>query len=291
MAAVRWTRWGAVALPDALQVRFDPLFVDRVKARAPEPARSLTDAELADNLRFFVEPGPRGRPITSLVLSGLPAEAPHDGIARCVAEARRGSVRRVTVHADQPQLDALAGSPLLPHVDALAVAVRGPVAPRVPAGPVVHAVIPLDPATVADLERVVAAAAALSPARVVLTWPFPGGDHAPLPSPAAEVVPRLRAAARALAGLPWSLKGLPGCALGADGLVAGDDVRDLVSRSSNRWYVDADHQRADALLFLPEVVRFAKRESCRFCALDPRCDGVAEPWLAAGLAGALSPIR
>ena len=36
---------------------------------------------------------------------------------------------------------------------------------------------------------------------------------------------------------------------------------------------------------------FAKRESCRFCDLDGRCDGVAERWLQQGLIGPLVPLR
>jgi hypothetical protein len=46
-----------------------------------------------------------------------------------------------------------------------------------------------------------------------------------------------------------------------------------------------------ALLFQPDVLRFAKREGCRFCDLDPHCDGVAEAWSRTGLVPALVPIR
>ena len=84
------------------------------------------------------------------------------------------------------------------------------------------------------------------------------------------------------AKVAWGIKGLPACRLGA--------LSDRLWRSGNRWYVDAEHQGTEALLFFPDVLRFAKGDACRFCALDGKCDGVPEPWLAAGLAGRLEPV-
>jgi hypothetical protein len=278
-----------VALPETLQMRIAPQFADRVRAGAPEPARALTLDEVSENLRFFADPGPRGRPISGLVLSGLPATL--EGIAEAVAWARARSVRRCAVHVDRPRLVELTGSPLIDQVDTLVVAVRVPVVPEVPVGSRIelHAVVPLEPATADQLSAVLAAVRAARPARVVLTWPFPGSGGPGAEAMAASMlVPKIRAALPALEGLPWVLKGLPACAL--TDLLPRHALEAHVWRSANRWYVDAAHQRERALLFLPEVVRFAKREVCRFCALDPRCDGVAEAWLAQGLVGPLVPF-
>lgn len=285
MPGLRWTRWGAVALPESLQVRMAPVFADRVRAGAPEPARALSLDELRDNLRFFADPGPRGRPVVGLVLSGLPDE-PLAGIAEAVRWARDRSVRRVAVHVDRPRLAELVASPLIDVVETVVVAVRGPVTPEQPGRAELHAVIPLESDTADQLAAVLNAVRAAAPARVVLTWPFPGSGADAMA--ASELVPRIRAALPALEGLPWVLKGLPACVLTE--LLPRVDLEGRVWRSSNRWYVDAAHQRERALLFLPEVVRFAKREACRFCALDPRCDGVAEAWLAQGLVGPLVPF-
>ena len=61
-------------------------------------------------------------------------------------------------------------------------------------------------------------------------------------------------------------------------------------RTTNRFYVDAEHQLDRALSFFPDLVRFAKPDSCRFCRADSSCDGVAAAWLEAGLAGPLEPL-
>jgi hypothetical protein len=97
-------------------------------------------------------------------------------------------------------------------------------------------------------------------------------------------VARIVAVEDALEGLPWTIKGLPACVL-------PEGLRGRIGRTSNRWYVDAERQRDRALLFVPDVLAFAKREACRFCDLDARCDGVAERWLLDGLVGALRPLR
>lgn len=289
MAAVRWTRWGAVALPKTLQVRIDPVFAGRMRAGAPAPPRSLTPDEFRANLTYFASPGPRGRPVSGVVVSGIPAGDPVAGtawIAEGLVEARRASVRHVTIHADRALLAAFGGSALEPVVDTIAVAVREAEPLRVPGATAVHAIVPLEADTVALLPEVLRTVRAAGVARIVLTWPFPGSGAEP--ASVVDLLPRLRAALPVLDGATWSLKGLPACAITE--LLPEEILGRYISRSANRWYVDAAHQRADALLFLPEVVRFTKRESCRFCALDGPCDGVAEAWLARGLVGPLLPV-
>ena len=90
-----------------------------------------------------------------------------------------------------------------------------------------------------------------------------------------------------LGELSWGIKGLPLCTL-VDLPVA--DLADRVWRTGNRLYVDADHQRSEALLFQPDLVRFVKVDACRFCAVQARCDGVASSWLERGLVGPLTPV-
>ena len=84
------------------------------------------------------------------------------------------------------------------------------------------------------------------------------------------------------AGIDVGLKGLPACRLTRH--------RERMWRSRNRWYVDAGHQRDKALLFFPDVTRFAKADACRFCSWSDRCDGAPDAWLRAGLAGTLTPV-
>jgi hypothetical protein len=249
------------------------------------PARSLAPDEVLANVRYFAKPGPRGRPVSSLVISGLPAAV--DPLAPAVREARAASVRRVVVHVDGPRVAAVQGSSLGPLVDALVVAVRRAEDLRgvgtVTSGPALEVVVPLEDAVLPQVREIAAAARRVLVPRVTFTWPFPAGDQLP---PAAELaIEAIRVGAAELGPTPWTVKGLPPCALGS--LV--DPER--VFRSSNRWYVDADHQLDRALLFFPEVVRYSKRELCRFCELDPRCDGVADRWLRSGVAPELRPVR
>ncbi|MEQ1501454.1 MAG: hypothetical protein ABMB14_04445 [Myxococcota bacterium] len=291
MPAVRWTRWGAVAVPEVLQVRLEPVFAGRVAAGAPKPPRALRADELSANVRWFAEPGPRGRPIAGLVLSGMPAgiagelrdalDPTLDPIGAVLEQARAASVRRVTVHVDAAGA-AAAANHLGALVDGWVIAVRSPdEAAVIPVG--AQVIVPLDADRIDRLAEAAAAVARTSPSRITFTWPFPGGGT---PAPLPAVRPALAAAIAAVGGIPWGLKGLPAC------VVAGiPGVADRVARSGNRWYVDADHQLDRALLFFPEVARFAKREGCRFCALDDRCDGVAEEWLRQGLVPALIPVQ
>ena len=111
---------------------------------------------------------------------------------------------------------------------------------------------------------------AARPRRVVFTYPFPPGPLLPLPS-LFSTLPRVILALTE-AGVEAGLKGLPAC------VVPGLSP-DWVWRTQNRFYVDADHQGEQALLFFPDIVRWAKSDVCRYCPHDLRCDGVAEPWL------------
>jgi hypothetical protein len=204
----------------------------------------------------------------------------------------------VVGHADGRDLQALFSSELLEEglVDHWAVAVRAPA--EIPAGVLweiplaLDLVIPLEAGVLPGLLELTRAALAASPRRLVFTWPFPGGAEPP--PPAATVVEALRPAVELLrkeavahSAVAFGVKGLPVCALA--GVL--EDPAGHVSRSGNRWYVDADHQLDRALLFLPDVLRFSKREGCRFCEVDDRCDGVAEQWLLQGLVTELVPLR
>lgn len=284
MSMLSWTGAGAVTAPTTLQIRVTRSFPGRVVAGAPEPPRSLSDEEVVANVAHFTEGrrGPRTRPCTALVLSGVDLQA-HDGLAGVVARARALGIERVTLHVGHGDLPALGASALLGAVDAAAITVSD--AADVAAIATLHdaevhvtAVVLLS-APLSRLDGLVDALASAPPDRVVFTWPFPPADPPPPAREAAaavaRVLPRL--------AVPAGVKGLPACALGDIGL-------DRLWRSGNRFYVDAGHQRDDALMFFPDVVRFAKADVCRFCAVADRCDGAPDAWLAAGLAGRLEPL-
>ncbi len=287
---LRWTPSGAVSSPTTVQIRAQQAFVGRVPAGAPLPSRGLDPDELRDNIRYFTAGmrGPRTAPCTGLVLSG-------DGVASradlpsAVALAREEGVQHVVLHAG---LDDLRALPRVAGVDRLVVPVQ-PDADLSAAAAALDAAATLGQAvvtntrlTAAALDHLEEAARLLArhrPAAVTLTYPFPTGPQVP-PPPVARVraaldtaVPLLRAA-----GLQIRVKGLPACHLG--------DAADLIGRTHNRWYVDAEHQRGDALVFFPDVVGFHKSDACRFCPADEACDGWFRAWLARPGAPPLRPV-
>jgi hypothetical protein len=108
---------------------------------------------------------------------------------------------------------------------------------------------------------------------LTLSYPFPTGGPQPDPPRPDRLLPSLHQAVTQLeaVGAQPRIKGLPACWLGP--------LASRLQPSSNRWYVDADHQLAQALLFFPDVLAFYKADVCRFCTLDHRCDGFFVEWL------------
>jgi hypothetical protein len=278
---LRFTAAGAVPLPDTLQLRVSPSFRARLGAGAPTPSRALTDDELEHNVRHFASAGPRGRPTSRLVLSGVGAERV-DAVVALVPRLRAAGAEVVTAHAEPDTVPAWVDA-----VDRVAITVRSDddLPPRVRG---LAITVPLEAEVVPRLGALLARVREAAPSRVVIAWPYPDGG--PPPPPVAEVVEALVDVRSVLAGLPFDVKGLPACLLSPLRRVV-PDLADRTTRTRNRWYVDADHQLGAALLFVPDVLRFAKPEGCRFCEVDGRCDGVALAWHRLGLSGPLLPIR
>lgn len=287
---LQWTTAGAVEEPTVLQIRVGSEFEGRVAAGAPRPLRPLTPEEVRLNIRHFSKDrvGPRTPACTRIVLSGVESIG---SLASVMQASREWGVEHVTWHADEsspcPELSQL--------VDEVVVRVSGGAG----AGAVwrdwvcgdtpVTAVVVLNDAWLRQGLSVQNLLLAHPPSRVILTWPFPGGTS--LPAPVVDAVPLLTDMVSALehAGVTVGIKGLPPCVL-ADAAVPGR-WPERVWRTRNRWYVDADHQRSQALLFLPDVLRFGKPDACRFCRLGAVCDGVAEAWLLQGRVPGIRAFR
>ena len=125
-----------------------------------------------------------------------------------------------------------------------------------------------------SLGRAARPLAKAAPDSMTFTYPFPinGNEATSAPNPG-RVMSALRPALAELdrAGVSAQIKGLPACHLGRDAHRLG--------RTSNRYYVDADHQTTDALVFFPDVVRFHKDDVCRFCTQNEQCDGFFSTYL------------
>jgi len=283
--ALRFTVDGVFGAPTTLQLRVAVGRPGRIRVGAPPPSRALTVAEVVANVRHFRDPGPRAAPIERVVLSGLPDDWLPQLAADVIQPVRGLGVEGVVLHLDEAQARALPG----PVGGEIAVTSRHPA--HLGGLPIdVALVLPLDNDVLKRLASVMAEVDALQPRRVTFVWPFPDGTSA-RPAAASSVGQTLAAG---LAGwrdapFPWGIKGLPRCALDPlEGVVSLDH---RIWRTRNRYYVDADHQRTDALMFEPDLVRLVKSDRCRFCAVDDRCDGVASRWLAEGLVEALTPLE
>ena len=201
-----------------------------------------------------------------------------------LALARAEGMEHIVVQVGMEDLEALdhrgyAGLvdvlviPVQPGSGSLAVAGRVIGEARV-AGMTVAANTTLHSGALPGLKAVARMLAQAQPSSFTFTFPFPinGAPASTVPTP-----PQALAAVRAVlpildaAGVDVVLKGLPACHLGAEA--------HRQRRTSNRWYVDADHQADEALAFFPDLVSFHKDENCRFCAADAVCDGFFAAYL------------
>ena len=291
---LRWTPSGAVAAPTTVQIRVQRRYPGRVRAGAPAPTRSLSPAELLANIEHFTEGlrGPRTAPCTGLVLSGADIAGRPD-LPAALDKARVLGVEHVVLHVGEAPLTLATMRDLADRVDVFVVPLQPDARPDIAErtirtahtlGVRVSTNTVLRAAALPLLDSTVDALLELRPVAVTLSHPFPTGTAAETVAPLENVrralddaLPRLRAA-----GLPVRLKGLPACHLGPHAAHLG--------RTANRWYVDAEHQREDALLFLPDVLSFHKDDVCRFCSADPVCDGSFAAWLALPGSTPLRPI-
>lgn len=152
---------------------------------------------------------------------------------------------------------------------------------RLPEHPGCQAILPLSLDVLDRLADLTRALIEHHPPQVVLAWPLPGaGVRVPSVD---DALRRGTTASQELsdAGIAARLTGLPACL----------DRRPVpLHRTRNRFYVDADHQLDDALLFFPDIVEFAKPDTCRSCTETAWCDGIARHWLDRGVVGIPQPI-
>ncbi len=267
-----FTARGAVRTPDTLQIRVGAGEGGALVAGAPSPSRSLTDAEVEANLRAFTEGRrtSRSRPCTHLVLSGCVGRV----LSGIPERARSAGIVQLTIHGSAPPS-------LLEWADRVAVRTDTPTGIRnAPEHPGLALIVPTVVELMERLDEVVDALRRRAPPRVIFRWPLPGPgvEVPPLPALLTALLPavdRLREE-----GMDARIGGLPAC-------LGGEAPR---RRTRNRFYVDADHQLEEALLFFPDIADFSKSDTCRTCAHTAWCDGVARLWLEQGRVGLLQPI-
>jgi hypothetical protein len=282
---IKWTSSGAVATPTTVQIRVQRSYPGRIRAGAPVPTRSMSPEEVATNIQHFTAGlrAPRSIPCDGLVLSGV-GVANRSDTPDAIAQARAEGIENIVLHVGVEDLDSFSAQLFLHTVDTLVVPVQPDsgtlttsaraISAAREAGLRVAAVTGLTPSALPSLTAVARVLAAARPAAMTFTYPFPinGNEAADAPLPH-RAVTALRPALDILdaAHVPTIIKGLPACHLGSDAHRLG--------KTGNRWYVDADHQCDEALLFFPDVVAFHKDEVCRFCPADSACDGFFATYL------------
>ncbi|MBT3220217.1 MAG: hypothetical protein HN348_14100 [Proteobacteria bacterium] len=282
---LRWTPAGAVPSPTALQIRVTRVFPGRVQAGAPFPSADLGAPEVLNNIEHFTQGmrGPRTQPCSALVLSGTLDES----LASVLEQGRAWGINRITAHLALVDAIDWQKSKLAPLVDHIVVNLSSPSdAARLQGLNIAFsAAVLLDEITLPQLPQLARGLVAARPERIVFTWPFP--PISPPPPTSAVAGPLGEALSLLDNKVDCGIKGLPACQLPDGPLRRGDRLW----RSGNRWYVDADHQFSQAMLFFPHIVRFAKSDVCRFCSRDTTCDGVVEQWRDARLTSSLVPVE
>ena len=245
----------------------------------------MSTDELMANIAYFTEGlrGPRSQACRGLVLSGV-GVASRDDIPDAISFARSQEIEWVVLHVGGEDLQTVTPSRFAGLVDTLVTPVQPESGELIQVcdfitsarggGLKVAANTVLTANALPALRRSVRPLAKAAPETMTFTYPFPinGNEATSAPNPT-RVMAVLRPVMSALdqAGVNVQIKGLPACHLGEDAHRLG--------RTSNRYYVDADHQMQDALTFFPDVVRFHKGEVCRFCALSGSCDGFFSTYL------------
>ena len=282
---LRWTPAGAVATPTRVQIRVQRSYPGRIRAGAPVPTRSMSATELETNLRYFTEgmKGPRTASCTGLVLSGVGVASRPD-IPDAIALARQLGIEHVVLHVGGEDLQRIDPNRFRDRVDTLVIPVQPESGQLVAvtrlieqsknAGLLIAVNTVLTSKALPSLGPAARVLSKAEPNSLTFTYPFPinGNEATTAPRPQ-RVMSALRSVLPTLdkAGINVQIKGLPACHLGPEA--------HRLAKTHNRYYVDADHQVGEALMFFPDVVRFHKGEACRFCSADPDCDGFFATYL------------
>lgn len=282
---LRWTPAGAVSTPSWVQIRIQRSYPGRIRAGAPTPTRSMSTGEIERNLRYFTEDmrGTRSTPCIGLVLSGVGVTT-RDDVPNAIDLGRSLGIDTVVLHAGGEDVFTMDPKRFTGRVDRMVLPVQPESGQLTSIARTMRDVkaagIKLSANTVLTsnalplLQPMARSLAKAGPDSLTFTYPFPitGNESTSAPSPL-RVVTALRSVLAELdrAGIRVQIKGLPACHLGSEG--------HRLAKTQNRYYVDADHQEGDALMFFPDVVRFHKSEGCRHCEVDKDCDGFFATYL------------
>ena len=254
-----WTKSGAVPWPTTVQIRLAQKYEQRIVAGAPHPSRQLSIEEFRDNAHYFrvTLHTSRSKPCDSITLTALHEENPKR-IAVLSQILQDLQYRYIRAHIDHQSQHLIKSLDFAHHIS---LAIRHPtdwakyelksISPRR-----LYISILLNNDTLPHLFSLFESFPQGS--HITLLYPFPLSDtliHTAPNIPALQKILKRVSKNINIAGLPQCLSYRQG------------------KKTSNRWYVDADNQKEQALLFFPDLLRYYKSESCRFCTENAFCDG------------------
>ena len=248
-----WTASGLVRTPSTVQIRCSLDTPKELKAGAPQPSRSLSNQELRENLQYFRFglDTPRTIPCSSLTLSGLNGD-----------DWERFEIIQdfpfeyITLHANPEQLHWKELERYQTSFHRLSIPLNAQTHNiDIPqwAIPKTTIVISLEEGLENWLPKTIVKSNREGWNPFIFLYPFPlNTQSSPLsPQKAIDLLDRLTQDCRHAP----IVKGLPYC--------LAKTTYNLFAKTSNRWYVDAQHQKEKALLFFPDVSCYYKDDQCR----------------------------
>ncbi len=270
---IHWTTSGVVSTPTTVQIRLSHNHESSLGVGLQNQSRLITVPEFKANLQYFKHglDTTRSIPCHSLTLSGLPLDIDLEPYFEVLKQVL---FQFTTVHLTNIwQLPTLV--PFEETIDRIVVVAGPEHQPQDIPSPLQHklyCVIPLcgDPLALEQWLEQSLPQLIRNNTPIVFSYPVPLSDLTPLkPTDIVSLFtwlyPLLTTCKQTV-----HLKGIPPCLVPS--LERLEAIR-VSSKTSNRWYVDAEHQCEKARLFFPEILQFHKDDQCRFCTLNTSCDG------------------
>ena len=268
---IHWTTAGVVSTPTTVQVRVSFRSAQSFKVGANTSERTLSPSDFYRNLQYFRVglDTPRSTPCHSLTLSGLP-EDPSDYISIL---RQIPSFQYCTIHLPLTNIpwNILQNNQDL--IDRLVIPLNPISQNTIPewAQPITQCVLLLTQDNLRDLTwiRKHLSNPIHQRTRLILSYPAQfSQQRPPTPTHLAQLLNDL-ALILTEREHPTLIRGIPPCLLQDSPI----PLTQISSKTSNRWYVDAEHQCESARLFFPDLLQFHKDDQCRFCQFSTQCDG------------------
>ena len=265
---IHWTTAGVVATPTTLQVRISKQSSLSFAIGAKTSTDTLSPLDFHKNLKYFrIElDTPRSTPCHSLTLSGLP----HDPTDYFEALQQVPRFNYCTIHLPDATIPWTLLEEYRSLFDRLVLPISPKQSPAIPAWAqtCTQCVLLLTETHVSHTEWL-KWLTQIDAQKLILSYPAPMSKHTPLSPDDVRLFLEQSAPQFEQLNIPVLIRGIPPCLL-RDSVVS---LERITSKTSNRWYVDAEHQCGNARLFFPDLLQFHKDDQCRFCAFGTSCDG------------------